>query len=125
MLPLRERVVGTWKLLRWTRLVGGVEEPGPFGSDALGQLLYARDGYMSANLMRRNRAQHLSYCGRYELDERGSSVLHRIELSSNPEWVETARIRFVEFTGEQMKLSTRPFLEHGKEAVVTLLWQRA
>ncbi len=125
MLPLKERIVGTWKLLRWTRLVGGAEEPGPFGSDALGRLLYSPDGYMSANLMRRNRAQHLSYCGRYEIDERESSVLHRIELSSNPKWVETARKRFVEFTGEQLKLSTLPFLEQGKEAVVTLLWRRA
>ena len=57
MRPLRVRMIGTWTLLSWTRLVSGVKELGPFGTDALGQISYSSDGYMSAHLMGRNRAK--------------------------------------------------------------------
>jgi hypothetical protein len=41
----------------WTRVVGGVEEPGLLGRDAAGQLVYSPEGYMSAHLMRRGRVR--------------------------------------------------------------------
>jgi hypothetical protein len=121
---MKERMLGTWRLLRWTRVADGVEEPSPFGTDPVGLLLYLPDGYMSANLMRRNGANYLGYSGRYEIDEVESSVLHRIEVSSSPKWTNTARKRFVQFTDGRMALSTLPLPAQGKEAVVTLLWER-
>ena len=143
---LTERIWGTWILSSWTRLVGGIEEPGLLGPNAFGQILYSPDGYMSANLMRRGRKRfatddligpsdpleraaaydgYQGYCGRYEVDEAASFVLHRVSISSNPNWTESVQKRFVEFIGDRMKLTTPPILRQGKEAAVVLIWQRA
>ena len=144
--PLRERLIGTWILSSWTRLVDGVEEPGAFGADALGQLSYSSNGYMSAHLMRRGRRRfatddvigssdpveraaaydgYQSYCGRYEVDEAGSLVLHRVAMSSNPNWTDSLQKRFVEFIGDRMKLTTPPLLRQGKAGTAVLIWERA
>jgi hypothetical protein len=143
---LRERILGTWILRSWVRSLDGVEEPGPFGSDALGQLVYSPGGHMSGHLMRcargrfatedvagpedpRERAAafdgYLGYCGRYEVDDAGGLVLHRVELSSNPNWTGTVQRRLVEFIGARMKLTTPPLVRHGKAAASVLIWERA
>jgi hypothetical protein len=139
-------MLGIWTLRSWVRATDGAEEPGPFGPDALGQLLYSPDGYMSGNLMRRERARFSTedsagpedpreraaaydsfqgYCGRFDVDDAGSFVLHRIELSSNPNWTGTVQKRFVEFIGERMKLTTTPIVRYGKSAASVLIWERA
>ncbi len=146
MRPLRARMIGTWTLLSWTRLLSGIKELGPFGIDALGQVSYSPDGYMSAHLMGCKRAKfgtddvfgssnpqeraaaydgYQGYCGRYEIDEHGCFVLHRIAISSNPNWTETVQKRFVQFIGERMELTTTPILRRGKEGASILLWERA
>jgi hypothetical protein len=143
---LTERIIGTWTLCSWTRLIDGVEEPGLLGRDALGQIVYSPDGYMSANLMRRGRQRfatddligssdpleraaaydgYQGYCGRYEIDEAASVLLHRVSISSNPNWTESVQKRFVEFIGQRMKLTTPPILRQGKKAAVVLIWERA
>jgi hypothetical protein len=116
------------------------------GRDALGQIVYSPDGYMSANLMRRGRQRfatddligssdpleraaaydgYQGYCGRYEIDEAASVLLHRVSISSNPNWTESVQKRFVEFIGQRMKLTTPPILRQGKKAAVVLIWERA
>jgi hypothetical protein len=101
---------------------------------------------MSANLMRRGRARfatedvggssdpleraaaydgYQGYCGRYEVDEVGSFVLHQVAISSNPNWTESVQKRFVHFIGDRMKLTTPPILGRGREATVVLIWERA
>ena len=143
---LSDQIVGTWTLSSWTRLVDGVEEAGLLGRDAVGQILYSPEGHMSAHLMRRGRARfatddvagssdpleraaaydgYQGYCGRYEVDEVGSFVLHRVALSSNPNWTGSVQKRFVQFVGNRMKLTTPPILRRGKEATVVLIWERA
>jgi hypothetical protein len=143
---LRERILGTWILRSWVRTLDGVEEPGPFGPDALGQLVYSPDGHMSGNLMRRTRDRfatedaagpedpreraaaydgYLGYCGRYEVDDAAALVLHRVELSSNPNWTGSVQRRLVEFIGTRMKLTTPPIVRHGKPAASVLVWDRA
>jgi hypothetical protein len=143
---LRERILGAWILRSWVRTLDGVEEPGPFGPDALGQLVYSPAGYMSGNLMRRARSRfathdaagaedpheraaasdgYLGYCGRYEVDDAGGLALHRVELSSNPNWTGSVQKRFVEFVGERMKLTTPPIVRHGRPAASVLVWERA
>ena len=143
---LSDRIVGAWTLLSWSRFLGDVEEPGLLGRDAVGQLLYSPEGYMSAHLMRRVRTRfatddvagspdpleraaaydgYQGYCGRYEVDEAGSFVVHRVTLSSNPNWTQSMQKRFVEFVGGRMKLTTPPILGRGKQATVVLIWERA
>ena len=47
----REQVIGTWKLLEYTRINTDGKRYYPLGKDATGFLMYTQDGYMSAQLM--------------------------------------------------------------------------
>jgi len=143
---LAKRILGTWHLCSWIRLVDGVEEPGALGADALGQMVYSPDGWIAAHLMRRSRARfatedlagpsdpreraaaydgYQGYCGRYEVNEAGAFVLHHITLSSNPNWTGTSQKRFVKFTGDRMQLTTTPSLRQGKSGIAVLVWEQA
>jgi len=51
---MKEKFVGTWKLISWTQLTDGVEVP-YFGPGAEGLLIYTADGHMSAHVMAADR----------------------------------------------------------------------
>ena len=54
--PLRERLVGSWRLLSYEVRDGvGVRVGYPLGDDATGCLLYTADGFMSVQIMRPGR----------------------------------------------------------------------
>lgn len=137
-------LVGTWRLVSWeNRSVGDGEVSHPLGKDAVGYIMYGRDGYMSVAIMRPDRARfaagdllggtaeeraraaetYVSYCGRYEL--RGDTVVHRVELSLFPDWVGIEQERLVEVEGDRLTLSTRPILLGGGQRTAHLIWERA
>ncbi len=140
----RERMVGTWKLVAWSTVFGGVEEPVAMGKGATGLITYAPDGYMCVNIMGPNRPKFASpdfaggkaeekaaafetfigYCGRYEVNETERFVVHTLQTSWYPNWTGTAQKRFVEMTADRIRLSNPPILAEGKE-VVGLVWERA
>lgn len=96
-------LVGSWALVEW-RIDYPDARPSawPFGKDAIGLLVYAPDGWMSATMSRRDRAglpsgsagkpddawkarcfgEYLAYCGRFRVQ--GSRIEHDIEMSMNP-----------------------------------------
>jgi hypothetical protein len=134
-------LIGTWRLLSWeNRSVGG-EISYPLGKDAVGYIMYGRDGYMSVAIMRPDRAKfaagdllsgsaqeraraagtYVSYCGRYEF--RGDTVVHRVELSLFPNWVGVEQERLVEVKGNRLTLSTRPILLGGVQRTAHLIWE--
>ena len=141
---LKDRIIGSWTLVSWTRVVDGVEDFGMFGADPLGLIHYAPEGRVFASLMRRSRTNfptediaatsvgeraaayesYVGYCGRYTVNEADGSVAHHIEISSFPNWTGTVQTRFVEFSGERMSLTTPPILRGGKKAAVILTWER-
>jgi hypothetical protein len=137
-------LVGTWRLVSWeNRSVGDGEVSHPLGKDAVGYIMYGRDGYMSVAIMRPDRARfaagdllggtaeeraraaetYVSYCGRYEF--RGDTVVHRVELSLFPDWVGIEQERLVEVEGDRLTLSTRPILLGGGQRTAHLIWERA
>ena len=59
------------------------------------------------------------------MDDGGGFVLHRVALSSNPNWTGGVQKRLVEFIGVRMKLTTPPILRHGKPAASVLVWEQA
>lgn len=142
---LRDRMVGTWKLVSWTTIFGGVEQPVAMGRGATGIITYAPDGYMCVNIMGPNRAKFASpdfsggkpdekaaafetfigYCGRYEVNEAERFVVHTLQTSWYPNWTGSAQKRFVEMTADRIRLSTPPILAEGKEVVGVLVWERA
>jgi hypothetical protein len=134
-------LIGTWRLLSWeNRSVGG-EVSYPLGKDAVGYIMYGRDGYMSVAIMRPDRAKfaagdllsgsaqewaqaagtYVSYCGRYEF--RGDTVVHHVELSLFPNWIGVEQERLVEVTGDRLILSTRPLLLGGAQRTAHLIWE--
>ena len=137
-------LVGTWRLVSWeNRSVGDGEVSHPLGKDAVGYIMYGRDGYMSVAISQPDRARfaagdllggtaeeraraaetYVSYCGRYEF--RGDTVVHRVELSLFPDWVGIEQERLVEVEGDRLTLSTRPILLGGGQRTAHLIWERA
>jgi hypothetical protein len=142
---LKEQLVGTWKLVSSTRQVGDVAQPWLFGPGSIGTLVYTADGHMCGNLMTSDRPSFpsadmrggtaadkaaafdtfLAYCGRFEVDEAGRFVLHRIESSLFPNWTGGVQKRFIEFRGNRLALRTAPILAEGREVVAVVEWERA
>jgi hypothetical protein len=57
---LKDHLVGTWRLVKWTFDVEGKEKPASFGPDSIGLIIYSADGYMCAALMQPNRPNFAS-----------------------------------------------------------------
>ena len=141
---LKEQLVGTWTLLSWTRMVGGVEEPLSVGRDPIGQVMFGADGSLCFNVMRRERPPFTSaefqagtaeekataydgyfgFCGRYDVDERDQAIAIRVNLASYPNWTGTTQKRFVQVTGTRLQLSTPPISSRGKPVSNTVVWER-
>ena len=142
-MPSDNPLVGTWRLLYWeNRDVSGGEVIHPLGEDAVGYIMYGRDGYMSVAIARADRARfaagdllggsaeerahaaetYVSYCGRYEW--RGQTVVHFVELSLFPNWVGAEQERLVEVAGDRLTLSTRPMVLGGVLKTASLTWER-
>ena len=65
-----------------------------------------------------------SYCGTYEIDEARKKVTHRLEGSKFPNWIKTDQVRYYEFSGKALVLSTPPVPSRGDEWIGRLTWVR-
>ena len=96
-------LLGSWELIEWRIEYSEGRPPSwPFGKDAIGLLMYAPDGWMSATMSRPARAalgdgsamkpddaskarsfgEYLAYSGTWSL--KGSTVSHDVRMSMNP-----------------------------------------
>ncbi len=141
---LRQKIIGTWKLVSWTRTVEGVEAPA-FGEGPIGMTIYTQDGYFCSDVMRPNRsmftkpnplggtteeraaayAGHIAYCGRFEVNEQERSVLHHVELSWYPNWTGTTQTRFAQLEGDRLIFKFPVAQEGGKQSVGIFTYVRA
>ena len=135
-------LIGTWRLISWENRDADGHISYPLGKDAVGYIMYNRDGYMFVAIMRPERAKfaagdllsgsteekahaagtYVSYCGRYEFH--GETVVHHVHLSLFPNWVGVEQERLVEVRGNRMTLSTRPILLGGVQRTAHLIWER-
>jgi len=134
--------VGTWALVSFElRSMNGLVHY-PLGKDARGYIIYGQDGYMSVAFMSVGRPNfksgdarggsveekvlavdtYFSYCGKYELQ--GDKVVHHIEVSLFPNWTGEDQVRFYKLDGDQLILSTPPFLVEGIQQTAHLIWKR-
>ena len=117
----------------------------PHGPDALGLIVYTPDGYMSAQIMTRNRpcydrpaargdtAQesaaaatgYLAYSGRYSVDNSTGDIHHHVMVSLLPNWLGHTQIRHSQLDSEQLTLSANTSLPNGSTMTSTLVWARA
>jgi hypothetical protein len=140
---LKKDFVGSWQLIDYgTRLADGTRIE-PLGGDPYGLGTYTVDGWMSAHLMRRDRASlggarpaldqlgpglltataagYIGYAGRYTVDPTTNRVIHHVETAFIPDWVGTDMIREYEFADGILTL--RPPALGGAASV--LRWRRA
>ena len=143
---LRERLVGSWKLVSYeVRSDDGRRVIYPLGKDAKGYILYTPDGYMSAQIMQLDRppyhaADHrggtdeesaqaargyLAYSGPYHV-EGDSVVVHEAEVSLFPNWVDGTLSRKAVLNGRRLELSpTVPVPVGDEQLTAVLVWERA
>ena len=115
----------------------------PFGKDATGLLVYTAEGYMSGAVMSGHRPLfknigllngspeekasafdgYLHYGGRYSVQ--GNKVTHHVEVSLFPNWVGKEQVRYFEFEGDHLILSTDTFRYQNKKAKGFILWRPA
>jgi hypothetical protein len=63
-----------------------------------------------------------AYFGTYEVNDRERMVIHHVIGCSFPNWVGTDQIRFFEFSGKNLTLSTPPLSAAGMTVTMRLVW---
>ena len=138
-------IVGTWKLVSFAIQKDDGTVLYPFGEDAAGSIIYTESGRYSTQLMSLGRphfasgdqmkgtpeemaANYKSFIsdyGHYDYDEAGGYVVHNIEGCLFPNWEGQGHKRFIELSGNRLKLSTPPTLwGSGGEIVAVIVWER-
>jgi hypothetical protein len=130
---------GTWKLVSVTSTsTSGERDEAPYGTNPVGSLTYTGDGRVSAMISYDGRKPlsiragteeqaeafktFLAYAGRYTLS--GGEVSHYVEIASIQNWVGKNLVRYVEFEGDRLILTTPPTPANGKMQTFELVWQR-
>ena len=141
----RKRFVGVWTLESFTERSDGAEESAPLGEEPQGFLIYTTDGFVSAQLMRAKREplktdpwetedagnsavltkDYIAYCGRYEIDEEGSEVIHVPLVALVPNLIHQEQHRAFIFHEEKLTLVTTRRRSNGSVVASTLRWRRS
>ena len=140
----RDDILGAWRLASYTAATDGAVGL-PLGEDPVGIIMYTSDGYMSAQLMRRDRpaydraitgggtteqmaaaaAGYLCYTGPYSLDEATAILHHHVEVSLVPNWLNGVQIRQGKLDGDTLTLSAEVTSRKGVSSTHVLVWRRA
>src|SRR5574337_1756181 len=120
--PLREKIVGTWRMLSWKRLsIPGGEETDALGPDPFGYINYAPDGRVMVFVLKAGRprptanpptdAEKLAlydslfaYVGTYTVE--ADRVIHAIDGSWNELWTDTRQTRLLAFEDGHLVYTT-------------------
>jgi hypothetical protein len=137
-------VVGAWSLVSYAR-----EDPAPgastfpWGEKPTGLLLFLPDGHMAVTITGQGRQPAVrgedglverqarlyqtvtAYAGTYSV--RGSTMIVRVEVASDPGLVGTDLAREVRIEGDLLTIRTAPMksMSDGKMYVYALSWKRA
>ena len=139
---VKERFLGAWTLVSYEQHKNDGTVSHPMGKDAAGRIVYDAGGYMSAQLMRRDRPKfasgsrqrgtpeevreayygYVGYYGPYDIDEPKKIVTHHVECCSFPNWVQTDLVRHFEFDGGRLILRVG-LLAAGDASELRLTWE--
>jgi hypothetical protein len=125
--------------------VDTAEQRHPMGTDPVGCIMYAPEGYMSVQLARAGRSSfaggdmlggtaqeyvaaacsYLAYAGRFHVDEPRGIVEHVIDVSLFPNWTGQRERRLVKIDGDILDLTIeQPMLMGGERKTARLRWRR-
>ncbi|MBS0392015.1 MAG: lipocalin-like domain-containing protein [Proteobacteria bacterium] len=140
---LRERVVGSWRMLSWTRrLPASGTRTDVLGAHPFGYINYAPDGRVMVFVLRSDRVRPahsppspaeklalfdsmFAYVGRYEvLDDR---VVHTLDGSWNELWTGTQQTRLLHFEGSRLIYDTPETVDpmDGQLCTYQVIFERA
>jgi Lipocalin-like domain len=143
---LRTSIIGAWTLVSYeSTAVDGSDRGYPLGPDARGIIMYTADGYMSAQIMRSDRAPfghddphlagenefasaargYLSYAGPYVVLD-GGLIAHQVQVSLLPNWIGGTQYRAAHLDDSHLELApAEPILLDGERRNARLVWRRA
>jgi len=138
---------GTWRLADAYAETEAGRQPFPLGDGTHGLIIYDAAGYMSAQLMSKDRERlsqrnldevpleefrqaylgYTSYYGTFTLNAAENTVVHHVEGSLAAGWVGGDQLRYFEFSADgALILKTPPIrVADGTKVVNTLVWRRA
>jgi len=140
---VKDKIIGTWKLVSWTYTNENNEVVDFFGKDPEGILMYDKHGYMNAQLMKLGRPAinakalgegtpeeialaykgYAAYYGRY-FESAPGELTHEVEGSLFPNWVGGKETRYAKFEGDFLILSAPPVVVNGKPVLFNVKWRR-
>ena len=144
MKSIKEEIIGTWKLVSWVYENEKSEIIHYLGEGATGILMYDKNGYMNAQILKANRSpfasdsisggtpneahgafhSYLAYFGKYYEDKPGE-VVHIVEGSLFPNWMGNKEVRYGRIEGNVLILHTPPIPAQGREIIFYITWKRA
>lgn len=140
---LRGRILGTWRMLFWTRtVVESGQLTDALGPNPFGYINYAPDGRVMVFVLRSGRQRPVSnpptneekvalfdsmfaYVGTYEV--LADSVIHTLDGSWNELWTGTRQTRLLSFEGSQLVYRTPETIDpmDGQLCTYTVKFERA
>jgi len=137
-----DEIAGTWRLIAASATNGSDRNDAPYGPNPSGFITYTSDGRVMAIISHSGRKPHasgdrisasvderaeafatsFSYAGRYSLA--GDRIVHRVEIASVQNWVDTDLVRLVRVQNNRITLTTPPISVGGQIRTTELVWER-
>jgi hypothetical protein len=136
----KDELLGRWRIVEWVQHYDDGRKKYPFGHDPQGFIQYDSDrmfcfvcsaarpplGGTQWNVPEADKARAyetcFAYSGSYEIA--GDDVLHRVDLSLNPNWVGTTQRRRVALRGGRLVISARMEPDTPEARTAELTWTR-
>jgi hypothetical protein len=133
-----EELFGVWQLASLDAIrPNGDATTGWLGANPTGLLVYDRSEYMSVQIMRSpqersvqdqetlaSNSWYYAYFGRFEIDEKAQTTIHRVQGSLRPDEVGVSYTQNVVLSQDQLMLLTAAHLVHGEERRNRIVWKR-
>lgn len=138
---IKEKILGCWKLVSYEfRSADGQIFP-QWGRDPIGLAIIDKSGYMSVQIMRRDRPLlagksstpeeikaafqgYTAYFGPYQVNEKEGTFSTRVEGAVIPDWVGGEQFRYAEVSETQLVFRTPPVRVGKVKAVGRLVWEK-
>jgi len=137
---IKKALVGKWTMISSEGKTHAGKTFHPFGDNPKGCIIYTKDGYMSAHLMRPDRPQlpvdtfreitpdkffesikgYFSYFGTYTIQKSENIITHHVEGAMHPNWVGSTQVRTYKFDGDLLILQADL-----PASVQTVTWKKA
>lgn len=136
----KSALLGRWRIVEWVQRYDDGREKRPFGHDPQGFIQYDADrmfcfvssagraplGGTQWSVPEGDKARAyetcFAYSGSYEIA--GDEVLHKVDLSLNPNWVGTTQRRHAALRDGRLVISARMEPETPEARTAELIWQR-